>query len=112
MKKVTILGIIYLLILPLRAEELSSCKWNNSDGTPCITIFSAPNTSKISEGSLGKTIITKKQLVESGYQDVRSILENEIGVDIYSDGPRGQKSSVFMRGTNSNHTLVLSTAYQ
>ena len=94
-------------MLPLKAEELPSCKWNNSDGIPCVTIFSAPNTSKISEGSLGKTIITKKQLIESGYDDVRSVLENEIGVDIYSDGPRGQKSSVFMRGTNSNHTLVL-----
>ena len=26
---------------------------------------------------------------------------------MYSDGPTGQKTSVFMRGTNSNHTLVL-----
>ena len=59
MKKVITLGIIYLLMLPLKAEELPSCKWNNSDGIPCVTIFSAPNTSKISEGSLGKTIITK-----------------------------------------------------
>ena len=57
--------------------------------------------------NLGKTVITKKQMIDFGYEDVRSLLENVVGLDIYSDGPRGQKSSVFLRGTNSNHTLVL-----
>ena len=38
---------------------------------------------------------------------MRSVLEYIAGVDVYSDGPTGQKTSVFMRGTNSNHTLVL-----
>ena len=38
---------------------------------------------------------------------MRSVLEYVAGVDVYSDGPTGQKTSVFMRGTNSNHTLVL-----
>ena len=38
---------------------------------------------------------------------MRSALESVVGLDVYSDGPRGQKTSVFMRGTNSNHTLVL-----
>ena len=89
------------------SEDLKKCKWDNTLGTPCLTIFSAPNTSKISEGTLGKTVITKKQMIESGYHDVRSLLEHVTGIDVYSDGPRGQKTSVFMRGTNSNHTLVL-----
>ena len=46
-------------------------------------------------------------MIESGYEDVRSLLEQVMGIDVYSDGPRGQKTSIFMRGTNSNHTLVL-----
>ena len=46
-------------------------------------------------------------MIESGYQDVRSLLEHVVGVDVYSDGPKGQKTSVFMRGTNSNHVLAL-----
>ena len=57
--------------------------------------------------NLGKTVITKKQMIDFSYEDVRSLLENVVGLDIYSDGPRGQKSSVFLRGTNPNHTLVL-----
>ena len=91
----------------IKSEEIENCTWKNDIGKPCITIFSAPNTSNINEKSLGKTVITKQQMIESGYDDVRSLLEQVAGIDVYSDGPKGQKTSVFMRGTNSNHTLVL-----
>jgi len=107
MKKTIIFYFIFLLFTFLKAEELPQCKWNNSTGKACLTIFSPPNTSSISETGLGKTVITKKQIIDSGYEDVRSVLESIVGLDVYSDGPRGQKTSVFMRGTNSNHTLVL-----
>ena len=107
MKKLILLVFTVLIYLPLEAKELKNCKWKNDEGEPCLTIFSAPNTSKITEVTLGKTIITKKQMLDSGYTDVRSVLEYVAGVDVFSDGPTGQKTSVFMRGTNSNHTLVL-----
>ena len=107
MKIIIILYYILFLFTFLKAEELPQCEWNNSTGKPCLTIFSAPNTSSISENSLAKIVITKKQIIESGFEDVRSALESIVGLDVYSDGPRGQKTSVFMRGTNSNHTLVL-----
>ncbi len=107
MKNFLIIILSLLIFFPLGSEELKNCKWKNESGTPCLTIFSAPNTSKITESTLGKTVITKKQIIESGYEDVRSVLEYVAGVDVYSDGPTGQKTSVFMRGTNSNHTLVL-----
>ncbi len=107
MKKLFLILTSVLIYLPLEGKELENCKWKNKIGTPCLTIFSAPNTSKITEGTLGKTVITKKQMIDSGYDDVRSVLENVVGVDVYSDGPTGQKTSIFMRGTNSNHTLVL-----
>ena len=100
-------AIIFSSTFQIHAKEYEKCMWKNEIGVPCLTIFSAPNTSKLSEKSLGKTIITKKQMIDTGYEDVRSILEFIDGIDVYSDGPRGQKTSVFMRGTNSNHTLVL-----
>ena len=107
MKRIIYLNILLILSSILEAKELPNCKWNNTGGIPCVTIFSAPNTSTISEGSLGKTVITKQQMIDSGYKDVRSILENEFGLDVYGSGPKGQTTSVFMRGMNSNHTLVL-----
>ncbi len=107
MKFFFIILVFFLYSLKVNGKDLEKCEWKNTSGTPCLTIFSAPNTSKITEQTLGKTVITKKQMIDSGYHDVRSLLEHVIGVDVYSDGPKGQKTSVFMRGTNSNHTLVL-----
>ena len=107
MKFFFIILVFFLYSLKVNGKDLQKCEWKNTSGTPCLTIFSAPNTSKITEQTLGKTVITKKQMIDSGYHDVRSLLEHVIGVDVYSDGPKGQKTSVFMRGTNSNHTLVL-----
>jgi vitamin B12 transporter len=107
MKKITIIIITALIFLPLQSKELEICTWKNKTGKPCLTVFSAPNTSEITENTLDKIVITKKQMVDSGYEDVRSVLEYVAGIDVYSDGPKGQKTSIFLRGTNSNHTLVL-----
>ena len=107
MKKLLLVILLLLTYLPLESKELENCKWDNKSRTPCLNVFSAPNTSELTEGTLGKTVITKKQMIDSGYQDVRSVLEYVAGIDVYSDGPTGQKTSIFMRGTNSNHTLVL-----
>ncbi len=107
MKKIFIIIVSIHFFLPLKGKELEKCEWKNVSGVPCLTVFSVPNTSQISENTVGKTIISKQQINESGYKDVRSVLEQVVGLDVYSDGPRGQKTSIFMRGTNSNHTLVL-----
>lgn len=106
-KKILLTLFLSIYFLPIESKELENCVWKNEKGTPCLTIFSAPNTSKISEYNINKVVITKKQIIDSGYDDLRSLLEGAIGVDVYGDGPKGQKTSVFMRGTNSNHTLVL-----
>ena len=107
MKKLILILSFNLIFTFAHAKDLEKCEWKNEKGLPCLTIFSAPNTSKINEQSLNKIIITKQQMIDSGYEDVRSLLEHVMGIDVYSDGPRGQKTSIFMRGTNSNHTLVL-----
>ena len=95
MKKLYIIILSALVSLPLESKELEDCKWQNESGNPCLTVFSAPNTSELTEGALRKSVITKKQMIDSGYEDVRSVLENVLGLDVYSDGPRGQKTSVY-----------------
>ena len=104
---IKIIVIFFTFYFHAESKDLENCEWMNKLGNPCLTIFSAPNTSELNEKALDKTVITKKQMIESGYKDVRGILEQVVGLDVYSDGPRGQKTSIFMRGTNSNHTLVL-----
>ena len=107
MKLISLIIFFSFYFFPLESKQLEKCEWKNTKGIPCLTIFSTPNSSGINEQTLNKKVITKQEMIKYGYQDVRTLLESEIGIDVYSDGPRGQKTSVFMRGTNSNHTLVL-----
>ena len=39
-------------------------------------------------------------------KDLTSLLKNNLAIDVSNNGGMGQLSSVFLRGTNSNHTLV------
>ena len=45
---------------------LENCKWDNRDGTPCLTINKTPNTSEFNQGSVNKIIITKQDIINSG----------------------------------------------
>jgi vitamin B12 transporter len=53
------------------------------------------------------TVITAEEIARSGQQTTVEVLQSLGGVEIASNGGMGQVSSVFIRGANSNHTLVL-----
>ncbi len=53
------------------------------------------------------SIIDHRAIELSAAEDLLELLRLEAGVDIVRSGPAGAQTSVFMRGTNSNHTLVL-----
>lgn len=53
------------------------------------------------------TVITRKDIEASQAVDVPALLKGLAGVEVYQNGGIGKQSSLFMRGTNSSHTLVL-----
>ena len=85
-----------------------SCKWENKNDVPCVEIVSLiPNSSRFSKSGINKIIFTKKQILESGAVDLVDILQTLPDINITQSGPKGQQASMFMRGTGSNHTLVM-----
>ena len=96
-----------LFFYSLNANALNDCKWNNKYETPCLTISKTNNTSNISAKSVSKIVLTKQDIENSGYINLTDILKNIGGIDVYQSGHIGQSSSVFIRGSESNHTLVL-----
>ncbi len=52
-------------------------------------------------------VIDRMEIEASASQDVVELLRRVPGVDIVRGGGIGQQASVFIRGTNSNHALVL-----
>ena len=53
------------------------------------------------------TVITADEIAESGQQTLVEVLQSRAGLEIASTGGFGQPSGVFIRGANSNQTLVL-----
>ena len=89
------------------SSNLKKCDLTNDKGVPCIVIKSTPNTSSYSEEGVIKKVITKKDIIKSGAVDINDVLKLISGLDVFQSGPKGQQTSVFTRGSESNHTLVL-----
>ena len=52
-------------------------------------------------------VFTKKQIIDSGATSALDLLKKVPGLDYYQTGQNGQQAAVFMRGSESNHTLIL-----
>ncbi len=105
--KLLILICLILLKSCLSVLALEDCKWDNREGTPCLVITKTPNSSDISERSISKIVINRSDIEKSGALDIVDVLKYFDGIDVKQNGQRGQLTSLFIRGTNSNHTLVL-----
>jgi len=53
------------------------------------------------------TVLNEQTIRQSGASDVPTLLRSLAGVEVTQNGGLGAQSSVFMRGTNSSHVLVL-----
>ena len=107
MNIIKLLLVLVLSIFTFNASALENCKWDNKKGVPCLTISKTPNTSEFNQGSVNKIIITKQDIVNSGAVDTNDIFKLIPGLDVFQSGQKGQQTSIFTRGSESNHTLVL-----
>src|SRR5689334_20055131 len=55
----------------------------------------------------GVSIIEREQIDASGAPDLLELLRLQPGVELARTGGSGQQTSVFLRGSNPNHVLVL-----
>ena len=53
------------------------------------------------------TIVTRADIEAAGFVTLTELLQRKAGVEIRATGGAGQPSGVFIRGANSQHTLVL-----
>jgi vitamin B12 transporter len=75
---------------------------------PEITVMTAGRTRQEASSVLASvTVITREDIRRSVAEDLPELLRVEAGVDIVRTGPAGSQTSLFLRGSNSNHVLVL-----
>jgi len=71
-------------------------------------IVTATRTAQIADESLAPVIvIDRAQIEQSQAMDIGDLLREHAGFDIGRNGGPGQPASLFMRGTDSNHVLVM-----
>jgi vitamin B12 transporter len=80
-----------------------------ADTAPGETIIVTATRTEIplSDAIVPVTVITREDIELSLATDLAELLRFQAGIDIGRNGGPGQATSVFMRGTESNHTLVL-----
>ena len=61
----------------------------------------------LSDATVPVTVISRDEIELSMARDLAELLRFEAGIDIGRNGGPGQATSMFLRGTESNHTLVL-----
>lgn len=95
------ISLTVLLSLPLHSLS--------ADVSPGDTIIVTATRTEIpmSDATVPVTIITREDIELSLATDLSELLRFQAGLDIGRSGGPGQATSVFLRGTESNHTLVL-----
>lgn len=71
-------------------------------------LVTATRSAQTADSSLAAvSVITRADIERTQATDVVQLLRDYAGVDVARTGGAGQQTSVFLRGTNSNHVLVL-----
>jgi len=71
-------------------------------------IVTATRTAQTADESLASvSVITRDDIEQSQARDVTQLLNLQAGINVTRTGGPGQTTSLFMRGTDSNQTLVL-----
>ena len=84
---------------PVLADESSSLG-------PVVVTANRQETS-IAESLASVTVLTRGDIQDSQAPDLLDLLARQVGIDFARSGGPGQASTIFMRGGNSGHTLVL-----
>jgi vitamin B12 transporter len=94
-------------LLPFSILLALSAHAEDAQVQPTIEV-TASRVAETADSSLADvSVITRTDIDRSGTQDLIDLLRLQAGVDVARTGGVGEQTSVFLRGTNSNHVLVL-----
>ncbi len=95
-------------LIGLPAIFLTSMVPAHADTEQSPIVVTATRVAQTADETLSSvTVITREEIERSGTHDIADILRFHAGLDIGRNGGPGQQTSLFLRGTDSNHTLIL-----
>ncbi|MDK2847116.1 MAG: vitamin transporter [Desulfuromonadales bacterium] len=103
MVKIPSLALIGMLMLPFSASAITSELTSLEPVVVTATKLETP----VSEIASSVTVITAEEIENRQPTSALDVLRTVPGLDVVRQGGLGQQTSVFLRGGNSTHTLVL-----
>lgn len=94
-------SIIFLLFNPTAQAQDEATLLDN------VVVTANRLNQKIDRTTASITIISREDIDNSQAIDVADLLGQQVGIDVVRAGGSGSQNSIFMRGGNSNNTLVL-----
>ena len=92
----------------LLLAAFGSAAWSQTIEPIDTIIVTATRTEiPLSDSTVPVDVITRDEIELSLASDLAELLRFEAGIDIGRNGGPGQSTSIFLRRTESNHTLVL-----
>lgn len=101
-----VLAAALLLCLPLGAAASAEAAIP-ADAYPTVIVTATRTAETINDSLSSVTVITRADIVRLQPNSIADLLTGLPGVSIAQTGGIGQPISLFLRGTNSTHTLVL-----
>lgn len=80
---------------------------NSSVALPVLVVTASKTPEALNQVAARISVIDEQVLQQSAVVDLPHLLQREAALNIVQSGGYGQQTSIFSRGTNSNHTLVL-----
>lgn len=92
-------AVLILITIPLSAQTLGI------KDEIIVTASALPE--KVDDTPAAVSVITRKQIESIAALDLADVLRHAPGLTVIRSGSPGKATSIFTRGSNSNHTLVL-----
>ncbi len=75
--------------------------------TTPVVVTATRNEQTIDDALASVSVITREEIERTQAADLQELLTGRLGIDIVNNGGRGKNNSLYLRGTNSAHVLVL-----
>ncbi|MBX7144862.1 MAG: TonB-dependent receptor [Oligoflexia bacterium] len=101
--------ILFLQLLCAACLLLPTVSAYSQVSAPSRTVVVSASRAEEELAQVGSSVsvITAQEIEARGFPTVADVLESIAGVEVVRSGPLGGNAAVFMRGANSEHTLVL-----
>ncbi len=96
-----------LLALSLALALAHTARAQDAERQPEVIVTATRVAQTVDATLAGVSIIEREQIDASGAPDLLELLRLQPGVELARTGGSGQQTSVFLRGSNPNHVLVL-----